>query len=232
MSRIVVGGVGLLCKGFLKAFTRTKVHNYDGMINLIERRNKGIPLLTVSNHTSTLDDPLIFGILPVSILFNLRLMRWSLGAKDILFTNPLYNWFFTKGKVICLERGGGLQQPAMDEAVRLLSDGEWVHIFPEGKIVPDSQTLLGDRLKWGVARLVIDPVRAPLLLPIIHHGMEDIKPLNRWIRLFKPLKVTIGRPIDTSAVRVRLADESIKQHRSRVTAFVADQMRQCYGKGA
>lgn len=37
--------------------------------------------------------------------------RWTLGAKDIMFTNKYNSRFFSLGQVISTERGGGLNQP-------------------------------------------------------------------------------------------------------------------------
>lgn len=65
-------------------------------------------------------------------------------------------------------RGGGIFQPAVDKAIKLLQDGEWVrdrpnelawlvlirqiHIFPEGKISQITINPPGGmiRFKWGV----------------------------------------------------------------------------------
>jgi monolysocardiolipin acyltransferase len=65
--------------------------------------------------------------------------------------------------VIDTERGGGVFQPAIDQAVQLLQDGEWVgpslgraddqiHIFPEGKVNQASNNPDGGllRFKWGM----------------------------------------------------------------------------------
>jgi len=48
-----------------------------------EERDRG--LLTVSNHVSVVDDPLIWGVLPFSYAFNPGNHRWSLGSYDICF---------------------------------------------------------------------------------------------------------------------------------------------------
>jgi monolysocardiolipin acyltransferase len=47
-------------------------------------------------------------------------------ASDIMFTNKLFSRFFNKGQVIDTIRGGGIFQPAVDKAIKLLQDGEWV----------------------------------------------------------------------------------------------------------
>ncbi|KAH3734014.1 hypothetical protein DPMN_040453 [Dreissena polymorpha] len=61
----------------------------------------------------------------------------------------------------------------MDFCAERLSVGEWVHIFPEGKINMEHKYL---RLKWGVGRLVADSAVSPLVLPYWHVGMDDIWP--------------------------------------------------------
>ena len=43
-----------------------------------------------------------------------------------MFTNPVFSRFFAAGQVIETIRGGGVFQPAIDKAVKLLQDGEWV----------------------------------------------------------------------------------------------------------
>ncbi len=230
-SSLVLGTVGLLCKAYLRACTRLTVTNGEALLNAIHSRPAKKPLLTVANHTSTIDDPLMFGILPMSILFDSRRMRWSLGAKDIIFTNPLYTAFFSAGKVIPLERGGSIYQEAMERALGLLNSGEWVHIFPEGS-VQQAPPLLKDRLKWGVGRLVMESKEAPILLPIVHKGFESVKPLDGCIRpLLQRIEITIGEPIDTALMRAQLHAStrlSPDERRAQATAYVRDQMQALY----
>lgn len=49
-----------------------------------------------------------------------------------MFTRPLHSKFFTLGQVIETFRGQGIFQPAVDRAVKLLQDGEWVGLLPFG----------------------------------------------------------------------------------------------------
>ncbi|KAI8912681.1 endocardial fibroelastosis 2 [Gorgonomyces haynaldii] len=129
------------------------------------------PLITVSNHDATLDDPLLFGILSTHHLEPER-MRWSLGAKEICFTNPLFNWFFSAGQVLPTVRGSGIHQSAIDEAIGLLNKNKWIHIFSEAKVNNNPQELLPFR--WGIARLVLESKEPPIVVPFYHRGMEDI----------------------------------------------------------
>lgn len=54
-----------------------------------EERERG--LITVSNHVSVMDDPLIWGVLPLKYGFNPSNHRWSLGSYDICFQNKSAN---------------------------------------------------------------------------------------------------------------------------------------------
>jgi monolysocardiolipin acyltransferase len=47
-------------------------------------------------------------------------------ASDIMFTNSFLSRFFTLGQVIETHRGGGIFQPAIDQAVKRLQEGNWV----------------------------------------------------------------------------------------------------------
>lgn len=123
-------------------------------------KEKELAVHNVCNHNSVLDDPLTFAaIMPLSTFFPFagpshtsRNSRWTLGASDILFTNAFLGKFFNLGQVIETHRGGGIFQPAVDEAVKLVQSGEWIHVFPEGKVNqritnPEGGLL---RFKWGL----------------------------------------------------------------------------------
>lgn len=63
-------------------------------------RPEGEPLLTVSNHASTLDDPAVVAVLlPWDVVLRPRLMRWSVCSQEICFETPAISSFFGAGKV-------------------------------------------------------------------------------------------------------------------------------------
>lgn len=81
------------------------------------------PSLTLVN---SVDDPLIWGVLPLHLAYQPWNLRWGLGAHDICFKNRLLSTFFTMGQVIPVHRSlhsdhAGLFQPSMTQAIRLLS---------------------------------------------------------------------------------------------------------------
>ena len=49
---------------------------------------------------------------------------------------PCARQFFASGKVLPVERGAGLGQPAVALAARLAASGGWLHLFPEARLLP------------------------------------------------------------------------------------------------
>ncbi|KAF7722266.1 hypothetical protein EC973_003486 [Apophysomyces ossiformis] len=189
----VMGGVGLFAKFFLKYLANTEVHGLDRFIDIVEcDRNRG--LITVSNHVSVWDDPLLWGVLPTRVLFSVDKMRWVLGAADICFTTRPKGLFFSWGQAIPTIRGIGIFQPAVDFAVHKCNRNGWIHIYPEGRV---NQTATMLRFKWGVSRIIMESERCPLVIPIWHEGMQHVRPLRGpFVRLFQPITLVFGDPID------------------------------------
>jgi len=199
----IVGGVAKT--GFLTA-TR-HIYNRDILLEHTLRRSKGKGLITVCNHVSTIDDPGIFGILlDMKHLFNSEKIRWSLGAKEIMFTNAFYRWFFGDcGKVIPIERGAGLNQYGVHLSIEKLNQGDWVHLFPEGKIITGGKL---QKLRWGIGKLIESSNPTPYVIPIYHLGLDKVMPGNILPRpIGKDVSVLIGEPL--------YFDQILKKHREQ-----------------
>eukprot|EP00249_Psilotum_nudum_P013812 c24527_g1_i3 orf=263-1192(-) len=196
--RVVFTTVGALSKLWISFLNSTQVHNQQTLFNLVKSRPRGTPLLTISNHMSTLDDPLMWGLrgLPADP----KLGRWCLAANDICFTNALFSYFFRLGKCIPITRGAGIYQPHMNEALDRLKEGEWLHTFPEGKVSQENKPIC--RLKWGVASLIARAAVPPIVLPIAHSGFEKVMPEKYWFGrrpflplCFKKISIVVGEPM-------------------------------------
>ncbi|PON36860.1 Tafazzin [Parasponia andersonii] len=168
MVFMAVGGFAKLAASFLNS---TSVHNAETLLRLVRSRPHGVPLITVSNHMSTLDDPVMWGFKGFPTM-DAKLARWVLAAEDICFKNPVFSYFFRLGKCIPIARGGGIYQEHMSEAIEQLSNGAWLHTFPEGKVSQDDTPIR--RLKWGTASLIVRAPVTPIVLPIVHHGFEQV----------------------------------------------------------
>lgn len=159
-------------------------------------RSASQPLLTISNHYSCFDDPSIWGCLQLRNVCSSKRMRWSMAAHDICFTNRIHSLFFMLGKCIPVVRGDGVYQPAIDLCINKLKMGDWVHVFPEGKVNMDKQRM---RFKWGVGRILFEtyPHVSPIIIPIWHEGMDDLLPNQPpyYFRLNAKLTFNFGKPL-------------------------------------
>lgn len=177
----------------------------------VRHRPKGQGLLTVCNHVSALDDPLVLAAaVPASVLLDPKQMRWTMCAAERCFHKPLLGALLKSAKVLPIERGAGLGQPGVVAAERRLAGGDWVHIFPEGTRAPDA-TRLGI-VRRGVGRLYVEAAerareepsgsgRAPLLLPFVHSGMEGVNSRDRaGLGVGNDIRVVVGEPIDLDAL--------------------------------
>jgi len=91
LSTATVATVGLLSKAFLNFGTASvTVNGLQTLLQALESQesNNGRGIVTVSNHISTLDVPVTWGVLPSRCYFDSRTTLWTLGASDIMFTNP------------------------------------------------------------------------------------------------------------------------------------------------
>ncbi|KAH7131370.1 hypothetical protein B0J13DRAFT_102930 [Dactylonectria estremocensis] len=125
----VMGSVGVASRAFMYGFNDVDVRGLDRLLGVLDRRKsqgRERGLLTVCNHVAVLDDPLIWGILPLRYCFDIPNLRWGLGAHDICFKNKATSTFFSLGQVLPTHRlwhspHGGLFQPTITEAIRLIS---------------------------------------------------------------------------------------------------------------
>lgn len=195
-SRLVLAAVGTFSKLWIDWLNKTRIYNHQTLKNAVELREAGRGLVTISNHTSCLDDPLMWGILKYRHLLFSACLRWTPAAEDICFTKPFHSWFFSMGQCVPVRRGCGVYQKSMDFLLDKINSGQWVHVFPEGKVNLTNDKLL--RFKWGVGRLIAECKTSPIVLPMVHMGMDDILPNKApYIpQIRKKVTLLIGSPMD------------------------------------
>ncbi|KAF7532087.1 hypothetical protein G7054_g8279 [Neopestalotiopsis clavispora] len=122
-ASMITGLTGMISRGFLYGFNKVETTGLQRFLQIlderedVDKRERG--LLTVCNHVSVIDDPVLWGVLPARYLFNPPNLRWGLGAHDICFKNNL-------GQVLPTHRllyspNGGAFQSTIPQAIRLLS---------------------------------------------------------------------------------------------------------------
>mmetsp|Transcript_9183 Transcript_9183/g.9253 ORF Transcript_9183/g.9253 Transcript_9183/m.9253 type:complete len:145 (+) Transcript_9183:411-845(+) len=116
------------------SFHLKRDENHKNLMEAIVSRRKEVPLITVSNHRSVMDEPvLLASIMPWHIGIQPRFLRWSICTQHICFQNgALISSFFGAGKTLPIARGDGINQKLLLDFARHLAAGDWGHVFPEG----------------------------------------------------------------------------------------------------
>ncbi|KAI8038341.1 hypothetical protein M5D96_008235 [Drosophila gunungcola] len=204
---------------------KTRVYNKERLIQLINKRPQGVPLVTVSNHYSCFDDPGLWGILPLSLVCNTYKIRWSMAAHDICFTNKRHSLFFMFGKCIPVVRGIGVYQEAINLCIEKAALGHWIHVFPEGKVNMEKEEL---RLKWGVGRIIYESPKVPIILPMWHEGMDDLLPNVEpyVIQRHKNVTVNVGQPLDLNDFVLDLKKRQVPEPTAR--KLITDKIQEAF----
>jgi len=139
----------------------------------------------VSNHRSSID-PFFLE------LGSNRHVHWLVAAE--YFKNPAFGWFLRLCEAIPVRRGG-MDTAATRKAIRSVSGGGLVGMFPEGRINVTDKFMLPGR---PGAVLVALKARVPIVPCYIEGSPYDGTP---WSPFLMGAKVTVrfGDPIDLSA---------------------------------
>jgi len=138
----------------------------------------------VSNHRSSVDPFFIE-------LGSNRHVHWMVAGE--YFKNLAFGWFLKLCEAIPVNRGG-VDTAATKKAIRLVSEGELVGMFPEGRINMTDDFMLPGR---PGAILVALKARVPVVPCYIQGSPYD---RTAWSPFLMPAKVTVrfGDPIDLS----------------------------------
>ena len=106
-------------------------------------------------------------------------------AKKELFKNPILGKILRSFGTISVNRGAG-DLKSITATIKVLNEGKYVGLFPQGTRIPDKEPSVDD-VKGGVGLFAY---RSKCSILPVH-----IKTKNYRVRLFRKVKVTIGKPI-------------------------------------
>lgn len=147
----------------------------------------GLPLSTdqgaviVANHRSSVDPFFIH-------LAAKRRVRWFVARE--FFGNWFFGWFLKETGAIPTRRGG-IDNASIREAVRLLHEGKWVGVLPEGRINTSSQFMMPVR---PGAALLSRKADVPIL-PVYIHGAPYNKTVTSPFFMRAQVEITVGELI-------------------------------------
>ena len=182
---------------------------------------QGRGLVTVSNHVTAVDDPgVVATLIDAKDFATPGHMRWQMCATDRCFKVRALLPFFRAGRILPVLRGGGTNHHFVDDVVRKLEEGEWVHVFPTGKRDPDSRSL--GPLKPGVGRMIASCEQTPVVVPFFHYGMERIQCKARGevlpITFGANMHLFVGDPLDFESL--------VREHRAKGRSLWSEQQLQ------
>lgn len=161
------------------------------------------PVVVVANHTAMVDGPLLYGVLG---------RRSSFLIKEEMFRGP-FAWLLPRLGQLAVRRGARDRAPLLI-AVRLLSCGGAVVVFPEGTRGEGNVTTAHHGATW-IAR-----TSGAMLLPVAIRGTR--RPAGSGRRFRPRVDVLVGEPFTISAdpSRAGLA-AATEDMRTRLVALVA-----------
>lgn len=174
-------------------------YRFEGMDNLPDRAS-----IILANHQSTWE----------TMVFPSYLPRQTWVVKRELIRIPFFGWGINVTRPIAIDRKAGrnaIDQVA-EQGKRLLEDGIWVVVFPEGTRVAPGET---KRFKLGGARLAAS-AGAPVV-PIAHNAGK-CWPRHQFIKIPGTITVSIGKPIESEG---RTAEDIGKEAEQWIRAEMA-----------
>ena len=156
--------------------------------------------------------------------------RITFLAKSEYFTGKgpkglLSRWFFQGVGQIPIDRSGGrASEAAVASALRVLSEGNLLGIYPEGTRSPDGRLYRG---RTGMARIAIEAG-----VPVIPTGLVgtfEVQPPGQRFPKLSKVKIIFGEPIDLSEFKDRVRDPiALREATNRVMSAIEQLSGQQY----
>jgi 1-acyl-sn-glycerol-3-phosphate acyltransferase len=149
------------------------------------------------NHTSVIDSFFLPVVLPRQIMF--------VGKAEYMDSWKTKHLFPALGMIPIDRSGGSAAERALNTAARVLEDGGYFGIYPEGTRARDGRLHRGHT---GPARLALR-TGCPIV-PVGMVGTRDVQPPDAKVpKPFKPVVVRFGPPIDVSRYAGRADDRLV-----------------------
>ena len=174
---------------------------FRGLWRLTVRGKDNIPVtggaIFCPNHSSVIDSFMLPAVLPRRITF--------VGKAEYMDSWKTKHLFPALG-MIPIDRGGGnAAERALNTAARVIDDGEFFGIYPEGTRARDGKLHRG---RTGAARLALR-TGVPII-PVGMVGTREIQPPDaKMPRPFKRAEVRFGRPIEVGRYLDRADDRLV-----------------------
>jgi len=179
----------------------------SGMDNLpgLDASGHQLPAILLVKHQSTLETFLMPLIMPRPLAYVFK--------KEILYI-PFFGWGIARCDMIHIDRQQGKQafQKVIEQGQRLLADGTWVIMFPEGTRITRGQV---GQYKLGGTRLAVE-TGAPVVPIAVSSG--KCWPRKGFIKYPGMVDVSIGKPIPSTG---RAPDELMRE----VQEWIEGEMR-------
>jgi 1-acyl-sn-glycerol-3-phosphate acyltransferase len=155
------------------------------------------PVILCCNHISLWDPPLLGSGIERQVHFM---------AKEELFRIPVISFLITKFGALPVKRGAG-DRAAIRSTLKLLEDGKIFGIFPEGTRSKTGEIGPG---MTGVAMFALKS--EAMVIPVAIIGPY---------RLFRPIQIVYGKPIDLSKLREeKTGSETLKETSDLIMAHI------------
>ncbi len=175
-----------------------------GMENLpgLDANGQALPAILLVKHQSQFETFLMPLIMPRPLAYVFK--------KELLYI-PFFGWGIARCDMIHIDRSLGKQAfgKVIEQGKRLLGQGTWVIMFPEGTRIPRGKVGL---YKTGGTRLAVESGA-----PVIPIAVTSAKcwPRKAFIKRPGIVDVSIGQPIDSKG---RQADELMVQVQTWIEA--------------
>ena len=174
---------------FIRIFCRRKVSGLENLKGLNE------PAIFIANHVGYFDTPNILMSLPLKIRGKIAVAAWQEYfdvPKEKLLKRMLFKIYFYYASIFInifpFPKQKGFKR-SIEHAGELLDKGWNILFFPEGE---HSKTGKLQPFRTGIGWLIRE-MKCPIV-PIKHHGLEQIMAGDRQIPGFGRVSVKIGKP--------------------------------------